>query len=294
MKDIGDPLTRVDGRLKVTGAAPYAAEVDVARVAHAVLILSTVGRGRIRHIDTAAARKVPGVLAVITHENVGRLPAQPDVKSRTSPTDRVLHLFQDEVIHYNNQPIGVTVADTLERARYAAGLVSVRYAQEPVEVTLSATPESDKPAPSHGAEPAQQQPADNTRGDPPAGLAAAAARVDEVYTTPYETHNPMEMHASIAVWHGPQHLTVYDSTQGIFEARRKLAASLGLPKENVRVISKFVGGGFGSKGSVWSHVVIAAIAARHVKRPVKLRTRATVDVSSRLASFWRRTPMSAL
>jgi xanthine dehydrogenase YagR molybdenum-binding subunit len=270
MKDIGDPLTRVDGRLKVTGAAAYAAEVEVARVAHAVLIVSTVGRGRITHVDTAAARRVPGVLAVITHENVGRLPPQPDVKSKTSPTDRVLQLFQDDVVHYNNQPIGVAVADTLERARYAAGLVSVRYAQEPVEVTLSQTPESDKPAPAHGAEPSQQQPPDNTRGDPMAGLAAATVRIDRVYTTPYETHNPMEMHASIAVWHGPQHLTVYDSTQGIFEARRKLAASLGLPKENVRVISKFVGGGFGSKGSAWSHVVIAAIAARHVKRPVKL------------------------
>jgi xanthine dehydrogenase YagR molybdenum-binding subunit len=270
MKDIGDPLTRVDGRLKVTGAAAYSAEVEVARVAHAVLILSTVGRGRITHIDTAAARKVPGVLAVITHENVGRLPPQPDLTSKTSPTDRVLQLFQDDVVHYSNQPIGVAVADTLERARYAAGLVSVRYATEPVEVALVQTPESDKPAPAHGAEPSQQQPPDNTRGDPVAGLAAAAVRVDQVYTTPYETHNPMEMHASIAVWHGPQHLTVYDSTQGIFEARRKLAASLGLPKENVRVISKFVGGGFGSKGSVWSHVVIAAIAARHVKRPVKL------------------------
>ena len=95
-------------------------------------------------------------------------------------------------------------------------------------------------------------------------------KVDQTYTTPYETHNPMEMHATTAVWQGPHHLTVYDSTQGIFEVRRKVAASLGLPKENVRVISKYVGGGFGSKGSCWSHVVIAALAARQVKRPVKL------------------------
>jgi xanthine dehydrogenase YagR molybdenum-binding subunit len=269
MKDRGDPVDRVDGRMKVTGAALYAAEIDVARVAHAVMILSRVGRGRITRMDISAARSAPGVLAIITHENVDRLPPQPDAKSKASPTDRVLQLFQDDRVHYSNQPIGVAVADTLERAQHAASLVVVDYARESVQVSIPEAP-AEKPSPEPATPTSERKPPDLTRGDPAAGLAAAKVRVDQTYTTPYETHNPMEMHATIATWHGPQHLTVYDSTQGIFEARRKLAASLGLPKENVRVISKFVGGGFGSKGSCWSHVVIAALAARHVKRPVKL------------------------
>jgi xanthine dehydrogenase YagR molybdenum-binding subunit len=271
VKDRGDPITRVDGRLKVTGAAPYAAEIDVARVAHGVLILSDVAKGRVQRIDTSKAERAPGVLAVISHKNVGKLPSQGDQNDKPSPTDRILQLFQDDRVRYDRQPIAVVVADTLDRARYAAHLVDVRCTREPADVTLPDTAAADdKPSPPHGAEPSQQQPSDVTRGDPAAGLAAAAVRIDQVYATPYETHNPMEMHATIAVWHGPKHLTVYDSTQGIFEVQRKVSASLGLPKENVRVISKYVGGGFGSKGSCWSHVVIAAIAARHVGRPVKV------------------------
>jgi xanthine dehydrogenase YagR molybdenum-binding subunit len=271
MKDRGDPINRLDGRLKVTGAAPYAAEVQVARVTHGVLVLSEIGRGRITRMDVSRAQHAPGVLAVLSHHNAGKLPAQADFRKKPSPTDRVLNLFQDDRVHYDRQPIALVVADTLDRARHAARLVEVHYQKEPVEITVPDDAASEqKPSPEHGAEPSQQQPPDVTRGDPAAGLAAAAVRVDQVYTTPYETHNPMEMHATIAVWHGTKHLTVYDSTQGIFEVQRKVAASLGLPKENVRVISKFVGGGFGSKGSCWSHVVIAAMAARHVGRPVKL------------------------
>jgi xanthine dehydrogenase YagR molybdenum-binding subunit len=266
----GDPIDRIDGRRKVTGAAPYAAEVQVARVAHAVLILSTVARGKIVGIDASAARRTPGVLAIITHENVGPLPRQPDSEHKASPVDRVLQLFEDDRVLYANQPIGVAVANTLEAARQAASLVKVRYATEPPTISLPESSEAEKPSPQHGAEPSQRQPADTTRGDPAAGLAAAAATVDQLYTTPYETHNPMEMHATVAVWHGPHDLTIYDSTQSIFEVRRKVATSLGLAPNNVRVISKYVGGGFGSKGSCWSHVVISAIAARHVKRPVKL------------------------
>ncbi|HVR03937.1 MAG TPA: xanthine dehydrogenase family protein molybdopterin-binding subunit [Polyangia bacterium] len=266
----GDPIDRVDGRLKVTGAAAYAAEVDVARVAHAVLFVSSVARGRITHIDTSAARAAPGVLAVVTHENVGPVPRQPDLAHKASPGDRVLQVFEDDLVRYSNQPIGVAVADTLERARHAARLVIVRYETEPPIVSLPESFEVEKPSSPRGADPSQKQPLDFMRGDPAVGLVASAVRVDHVYTTPFETHNPMEMHATIAAWHGPQHLTVYDSTQGIFEVRRKLGASLGIPKENVRVISKFVGGGFGGKGSCWSNVVIAALAARHVNQPVKL------------------------
>jgi xanthine dehydrogenase YagR molybdenum-binding subunit len=271
MKDRGDPVDRVDGRLKVTGGAPYAAEVDVARAAHAVMVTSDVARGRITSLDTSKARQQPGVLTVLTHQNAMRIKPQPDVKRKPSPTDRVLQLLQDDRVHYSNQPVALAVAETLDAARHAAELVEVRYQSEPVEVTVDAAANRpEKPTPAHGAEPSQQKPPDITRGDPSKGEAAADVKVDQTYTTPYESHNPMELHATIAVWQGPQNLTVYDSTQGIFEVRRKLATVFGLPKENIRVISKYVGGGFGSKGSCWSHVVLAAMAARQVGRPVKL------------------------
>jgi xanthine dehydrogenase YagR molybdenum-binding subunit len=231
------------------------------------------------------------VLAVLTHENAPRLPAQPDPKNKVAPTDRVLQLLQSDRVLYSNQPIAVVVADTLDRARHAAHLVQARFQRAPVEATLAAARAPvEKPSPAHGAEPAQQKPPDQTRGDLAEGEAEAVTRVSETYSTPAETHNPMEMHATIAVWQDPDRLTVYDSTQGIFEVRRKLAASFALPKENVRVISKFVGGGFGSKGSCWSHVALAALAARQVRRPVKLmvaRPQMFGPVGSRPATIQR-------
>jgi xanthine dehydrogenase YagR molybdenum-binding subunit len=271
VKDRGDPIDRVDGRLKVTGAAPYAAEVEVADVAHAFLVTSPVATGRITGIATAEARKLPGVLAILTHENAPRLPPQPGIKDKPSLTDRVLQLLQSDRVLYSNQPVALVVADTLDRARHAAQRITVQIARAPVDVEF-AEPRAtlEKPTQPKSSEPSQIKPPDITRGDPAAGLAAAELRLSETYATPWETHNPMEMHATTAVWQDPEHLTIYDSTQGIFEVRRKLAATLGLAKENVRVISKYVGGGFGSKGSCWSHVVLAALAARQVRRPVKL------------------------
>ncbi|HEX4456614.1 MAG TPA: xanthine dehydrogenase family protein molybdopterin-binding subunit, partial [Polyangia bacterium] len=161
------------------------------------------------------------------------------------------------------------VADTLEHATAAAALVDIVYERDVVAVDMRGLPseEPTKPKPQPGIPP---QPDGSHRGDVDQALASAPVRFAATYTTPYEHHNPMEMHATTATWHGDRHLTVYDSTQGIFEVQRKLAASLGLPKENVRVISHFVGGGFGSKGSTWSHVVIAALAAKQVGRPVRL------------------------
>lgn len=269
MKDIGDPIDRVDGRAKVTGAARYAADVPVARVAHAVMIVSTVARGRVTAVDTSRAARAPGVLAVIVPQNAPRLPKQIDVHTRTTPGDRVLQLFQTDEVLYSNQPIGVVVADTLERAQHAANLVDVTYDVLRPQVALIPDLPGEPPLPPKDPH-SNESPADWTKGHPDAALAHAAARVDAVYRIPFETHNAMEPHATTAVWQGSDHLTVYDATQGIFEVRRKLAAVFGLPKENVRVLSHFVGGGFGSKGSVWSHVAIAALAAQRVGRPVKL------------------------
>jgi len=258
---VGADVDRVDGRNKVTGGATYAAEVRVANVAHAVLVGSTVGRGRIKAIETRAAEAAPGVIAVVTHVNA---PRYPGVTAKQDPNDRVVQGFQDDVVLYHDQPIAVVVADTLEHAQHAAAMVTATYdavaAVGDVEADLDAAFILDNP----------KAPNQISRGDVAAGLAAANTRIDVTYRTPVETHNPMEPHATIAVWQGADHLTLYDSTQAIFNVRRRLAAMLGLTLDNVRVINHFLGGGFGSKGAPWSHVLIAAIAARATGRAVKL------------------------
>jgi xanthine dehydrogenase YagR molybdenum-binding subunit len=258
---VGAGIDRVDGKKKVTGGATYAAEVQVAHVAHAVIVGSTVGRGRITAIETRAAEAAPGVLAVVTHHNAPRFPG---VAEKQNPNDRVVQGLQDDVVLYHDQPIAVVVADTLERAQHAAALVTAEYDAAPavadVEADLAAAFIAET----------TRGPAQSTRGDVAAGLAAAKTRIDATYTTPVETHNPMEPHATIAVWRGADALTLYDSTQAIFNVRRRLAAMLGLAPENVRVINHFVGGGFGSKGAPWSHVLLAAIAAKVSGRAVKL------------------------
>jgi len=261
---VGTPIDRIDGRKKVTGAAAYAAEVEVAHLAHAVIVGSSVARGRVRTIETRAAEAAPGVLAVLTHRNAPRVPG---AAAKQQPNDRVIQALQDDVIWYSDQPIAVVVADTLERAQHAAALVTAEYdaarAIADVDADLAAAfvPEPSSP---------RSPPTQSSRGDVAAGLAAAKTRVDVTYTTPVETHNPMEPHATIAVWHGADRLTLYDSTQAIFSVRRRLAGIFGLAPENVRVINHFVGGGFGSKGAPWSHVPLAAIAARAAGRAVKL------------------------
>ncbi|HEU4733603.1 MAG TPA: xanthine dehydrogenase family protein molybdopterin-binding subunit [Kofleriaceae bacterium] len=258
---VGTGIDRVDGRKKVTGGATYAAEVQVANVAHAVIVGSTVGRGHIKAIDTRAAEAAPGVIAVVTHHNAPHLPG---VTDKHEPNDRVVQGLQDDVILYHDQPIAVVVADTLERAQHAAGLVTAEYDAAPAigdlagDLAAAYVPEGPR------------GPAQTTRGDVAAGLAAAKVRIDVTYSTPVETHNPMEPHATIAVWHGADHLTLYDSTQAIFNVRRRLSTMLGLPPDNVRVINHFVGGGFGGKGAPWSHVLLSAIAAKVSGRAVKL------------------------
>ena len=258
---VGTAIDRIDGRKKVTGGATYAAEVQVANVAHAVIVGSTIGRGRIKSVDGRAAEAAPGVIAVVTHHNA---PKFPGVSGQHEGNDRVVQGLQDDVVLYHDQPIAVVVADTIERAQHAAALVTAEYdATSPVgdvEADLAAAFVPETP----------RGPLQTSRGDVAAGLAAAAHKVDTTYRTPVETHNPMEPHATIAVWQGTDHLTLYDSTQAISNVRRRLSGMLGLAPENVRVINHFCGGGFGSKGAPWSHVLLAAIAARASGRAVKL------------------------
>jgi xanthine dehydrogenase YagR molybdenum-binding subunit len=261
---IGAAIDRVDGRDKVTGRARYAVEHPLRDVAHAVLIVSTIARGRLTAMDTSLATRAPGVLAVMTPMNAPRLPPAKAQAERSAK--RELTLLQDDRVRYAGQPIGVVVAETFEQAREAAALVRVRYEAEPHEVRM-APRLATAYTPREAGRP--DQPPEQRRGDVERAFAEADVRVEHVYTTPFETHNPMEPHATTAAWDGGT-LTLYDATQGVFGCRSRVAELLGLAPADVHVRSPYLGGGFGSKGPTWSHVVLAAMAARLVKRPVKL------------------------
>jgi len=264
---IGQPIDRVDGILKVTGRATYTADHNIPGVAYAVLVTSTVPKGRIAAMDTTAAERVHGIIAVMTHLNAPRLAKSPMDVAPGSPADRKLQLLQDDRIVYANQPVAVAIAENLHAAFEAAQLLRVRYAHAPFSVVLEdGIPNAYIPQKAGGA----GEPGQSSRGDMQAGLAQADVRVEQVYRTPFQAHNPMEPHGTVAVWNGPDNLTVYDATQGIFGDRRRIADLLGLQPANVRVVSLWIGGGFGSKGPTWSHVLLSAMAAKHVNRPVKL------------------------
>lgn len=261
---IGAALDRVDGRLKVAGAARYAAEAaDFPNLAEAVLVQSTIGAGRIAVLDTSAAARAPGVILVMTHLNAPRLAS---TKASPMQPGEGHPLLQDDRILYNGQHIAVIVAETFEQATHAATLIRARYEeQKPVARLEEALDRLQVPTNFRGGE----RPPDSRRGDPDAAFAAAPVKIDQTYTTPVEHHNPMEPHAVIAAWSGDK-LTLYHSTQGVMGSRERVATLFGLPPEDIHIISDYVGGGFGTKGSCWPHVTLAAMAARMTKRPVRL------------------------
>ena len=261
---LGQPIDRIDGRLKVTGRAPYTYEHPVPNVVPGVLLTSSIAKGRIQSMDTSRAEKAPGVLLVMTHQNAPKIPTLLNQPS-APPAGRVVQTFQDDVVRYANQPIALVVAETFEQADEAAFLIKVEYAPESHAVTLD-NRMSEASTPKN----AGNEPADETRGDMQAGIHAATSHIQHVYRTPFEVHNPMEPHATIAVWDGADKLTLYDTTQGVWNDKGRVAQLLQLKEDNVRVISPFIGGGFGSKGPVWSHVIIAALAAKQLNRPVKV------------------------
>jgi xanthine dehydrogenase YagR molybdenum-binding subunit len=258
-KVVGKPLNRVDGYLKVTGGARYSAEFPVAKLGYGVTIQSAIAKGKITQIDTKAAEQLPGVVAVITHLNAPKAFGD-------KGGGRKLQVLQDNIVLYSGQHIGIVVADTFEQAMHAASLVQVRYEEE--KPTINMRENLAKAYIPKGKIP-RNEPPDASVGNFTQGLASAAVRVEQTYTTPVENHNPMEPHATTAVWQGDE-LLLYDATQGVFPAQQKVAGVLGIEPKNVRVMSYYVGGGFGGKGSAWSHVPLAAIASRQVKRPVKL------------------------
>ncbi|AET91594.1 xanthine dehydrogenase, molybdenum binding subunit apoprotein [Burkholderia sp. YI23] len=263
MSVIGKPLDRTDGVLKVTGQARYSADNTDAKLAHAVLVTSTVAKGRIASIDTRRAEALPGVLLVMTYQNAMRLP-NGGIPDAQPPAVRRLTLLQTNEVRYSNEPVAVVVADSLEHAQDAARHVDVRY-----EAAMPNADFARAKGSAYQPEKMMGRAITTKRGDVDAGLRQGPTRLNAVYTTPYEHHNPMEPHATLARWDGPT-LTLYDATQGVSGAKSAVAKFFGMSESDVRVICPFVGGGFGCKGSVWSHVVLAAMASKQTGRPVKL------------------------
>jgi xanthine dehydrogenase YagR molybdenum-binding subunit len=259
--NIGQPLTRRDGMLKVTGAARYAADNHPPGMLHAVLAVSRIARGRVAFLDVAAAGAHPGVVAVMTPANAPKLAVDPEVK--THPFVFRIDVLQNDRVRYAHQPIAVVIAETLEAATEGAALLAPRYEIEPAQTGLDGDDAFIPPAVGAG------QPAVLRHGDVAAGLAAAARRIEATYDTPAQYHNAMEPHAIVAAWEG-ERLLIDTPSQGLVLARARIAELFGLEPENVMIRSPFLGGGFGSKGLLSGPQVLGIMAARLVGRPVKL------------------------
>jgi xanthine dehydrogenase YagR molybdenum-binding subunit len=264
---IGAPLDRLDGPLKVRGAATYAYEWPVERPAYLYPLQAAIAAGRITGVDVAAAMAEPGVLAVLTHENAPKL---------TSPADPEVAVLQSDEVAFRGQFAGGVIAETLEIARHAASLVGLEYEERAHDVALRAD-RDDLAKPVNAAifglgegDLQDGSPADSALGSVDLALASAAVTIDATYTTPIHHHNTMEPHTAVAIW-TDDGLTLYASTQGVHLTRTLVATALGLDPQHVRVVSPHVGGGFGSKVYPSTHLVLAAMAAQAVaSRPVKL------------------------
>jgi xanthine dehydrogenase YagR molybdenum-binding subunit len=260
---VGTPVDRVEARLKVTGAARYTADYTAEHLAYGVPVVTTVAKGKIAGINTKIAERAPGVIAVITRENSPRLQRTTNDFGSWTKLGEARVLFEDHEVHYAGQYLALVVAETLEQATAAAPLVEVQYdEQTPALDTQDAMDTLFEPKESFG-------PVRLVRGEAATASEKPAHRIDQTYTTPIEHHNPMEPSAAVAVWKGGE-LTLYDATQWVMGARNCVADMLAMDRERVRIISEFVGGGFGCKGFIWPHEALAAIAAKQVGRPVKV------------------------
>lgn len=253
---IGRPTPRIDGPLKTTGSAQYAADFHLEGLAYAVPVGASVASGRIRTFDTSAAEQMPGVLLVLHHGNIGPV-------YRTVPGDddannaEVRSALEDDVVRHWGQYIGLVVATTPEQATAAATAVRVEYDRETANLRASLDDYSG------------ERKRGSARGNFESAFESSPAKIDQLYITPIETHNPIEMHASVAVWEG-ERLTMYETTQGVVNHRVVMAQTLGIPVENVRVVTRFLGSGFGGKLFPWPHCAMNAVAARKLNRPVQL------------------------
>jgi xanthine dehydrogenase YagR molybdenum-binding subunit len=264
---IGKPTPRVDGRLKVTGGAKYASDFHFAGMLYAVPVEATIASGRVVKLDTAAAEKMPGVRAIFHRENIGKIFRSAQGPGFEGIVDERRPPFEDDIVRYYGQYIALAVADTFENAKAAADAVRATYAKDKPNVAtdLQADDEPDVVATSF----APTKRVQSERGKPESAFASAPVKLDQTYVTPTETHNPIELQATTAIWDGSM-LTIYEESQGVFNLQSVLAQMFGLAKENVRVVTKFVGSGFGSKLWPWTHCPLAVAAARKLGKPVKL------------------------
>ena len=265
MNTIGEPISRADGWLKVTGRAAYAADILLADAAHAGIVHSTIPNGRTVSIDTGIAEKAPGVLAVFTHRNMPRVNPTPKPWSHLHPHGQGYLPLQDDRIHYAGQPIALVVAKTRDQALYAATLVAVQYQ---AERAVFFSPETAREA----VDPPQfLWPVASSVGDAEKGIREGVLRITQTYTTSDRHHNQMEPHATAATWDAGGGLTLYETTQHIFGAKELVSIVLGVPPEKITVISHFLGGGFGGKAYVWPHTLLTAVAAKALNRPVRIQ-----------------------
>ncbi|MBI2768059.1 MAG: xanthine dehydrogenase family protein molybdopterin-binding subunit [Burkholderiales bacterium] len=259
---MGKPLDRVDGRLKVTGRAPYAYEVkEGARPAYGWLVEASIAKGRVVAIDSQAAERAPGVILVMTHRNAPKqAPFSLEGEDRFA---RPRPQLDDATVQYYGEPVAFVVAETLEQARAAARLVRISYAAEKGEYELRPNlSRAEKPKGGEGKEP------DSTVGDFAGAFAGAPVRLDATYTTPFHIHAQMEPHASLAWWEGDK-VVIHCSSQLLESAQKCVANTLQIPNEKVRIVSRYIGGGFGGKLPIYGDALLAAMASRQLNRPVK-------------------------
>jgi xanthine dehydrogenase YagR molybdenum-binding subunit len=264
---VGRSTPRVDGPLKVSGKAQYASDFHFPGMLYAVPVEATIANGRVVKLDTAAAQKMPGVRAIYHRENIGKIFRSVQGPGFEGIIDERRPPFEDDVVRYYGQYVALAVADTFETAKAAADAVRVTYAsQKPnVDTELTADDEPQMVITTFGPTNRVQ----SERGDAQRAFATAPVKLDQTYVTPAETHNPIELHATTAIWDGST-LTLYEASQAVFNLRGILGQMLGLPQESVRVITKFLGSGFGGKLWPWTHCALAAAATRQLGKPVKL------------------------
>jgi xanthine dehydrogenase YagR molybdenum-binding subunit len=251
---IGASLARIDGPLKVSGGAMYTSDHHFPGMVYAQPVSATIASGELTALDTAAAAKMPGVVKIFTHENIGPLYRISDASGAS--IDEKRPPLSDNKINYYGQYIALVVAESFEQATAAARAVKATYTEKPVDVSLELEPD-DKPK------------VDSERGDPDTAFAKGEVKIDQVYRTPPETHNPIELHCTVATYDGRAY-TVYETSQAIGNHKSVLVQMLGEVPENIRVVTEYLGSGFGGKLWPWTHSLLAVAAARDLKRPVKL------------------------
>lgn len=262
---VGKPVDRVDGRLKVTGGATYSAEFNLKNMVHGVAVTSNITKGRIKNINTSMAEKSPGVVGVMTYKNSMQLHSPSSSSGGGRFAEKDLLPLQNDRIFYDGQIVAVVMAETFEEAEHAATLVKVDYTSEsPIFKLEENIEKAYKPAQASTGSETQVK-----RGNADESLKTASVKMEQTYTTPVYHHNAMEPHATVAVWQG-ETVMIYDATQSVAGTQGLMSSMLGVPKEKVRVISYYIGGGFGSKGFSWPNTVLTAMAAKLVSRPVKL------------------------